>query len=508
MIPVLLILIPLLAGLATFFFRNEKMIRSWAFTSSIVVLVISLLGLLFFRGTRWVEHQSAWMSTLGSSLSLRLDGMGQLLCLLTAIAFSLIFLSNWDSLYKYKKANNFFALMLLSQAGLMGVFLSMDALLFYFFWELALIPVYFLCSQWGGERRIPVTFKFFIYTFVGSLLMLIGILYVAAHTPDRLFSIDSFYKANLSFKEESWLFWLFFIAFAVKMPVFPFHTWQPDTYEQSSTAVTMVLSGVMVKMGIIGLIRWLLPVFPSAADNWATVVSTLCVVGIIYASLIAMKQDDLKRLVAYSSIAHIGLMCLAVFAHNTIGLQGVMIQMFNHGINIIGLWILIEMIEKRFGTRKMSELGGLAQKNPSMAIFFVLIALANIALPLTNAFVGEFMMFNGIFGSDVYEGNYTFLGAIKLNANYFSIVYTVCAGLGIILAAVYTLNMIRKVFYGDAGAGISAGQDIRRYERLALVLIVMLILAMGIYPQPVLNITNDVTDNILKISDLAQQVKK
>ena len=508
MIPVLLILFPLVTGLITFFIRNEKVIRSLTLVVSIVVLVVSLVGVIFLRDTNWMSHQSAFMSALGSSLSLRLDGMGHLLCLLTAIAFVLIFLSSWDSLYMYKKPNNFFALMMLSQAGLMGVFLAMDALLFYFFWELALIPVYFLCSQWGGERRIAVTFKFFIYTFVGSLLMLIGILYVAAHNPDQSFSIDSFYKADLSFREQTRLFWLFFIAFAIKMPVFPFHTWQPDTYEQSPTPVTMVLSGVMVKMGLLGLIRWLLPLFPAAANNWATLISTLCIVGIIYASLIAMKQDDLKRLIAYSSIAHIGLMCLAVFAHNAIGLQGVMIQMFNHGINIIGLWILVEMIEKRFGTRKMSELGGLAQQNPSMAIFFVLIALGNIALPLTNAFIGEFMMFNGIFSSDVYDGNYTIFGAIRLSANSFATIYTVCAGLGIILAAVYTLNMIRRVFYGETVAGISAGKDIRRYERLVLVMIVILILGIGIYPQAVLNITNGVTDSILKISDLVKEVQK
>jgi proton-translocating NADH-quinone oxidoreductase, chain M len=508
MIPVLLILIPLLTGLATFFIRNEKAIRSFILVVSIVVLVISLVGIIFFRDTRLMEHHSAFMTVLGSSLSLRLDGMGQLLCLLTAIAFVLIFLSSWDSLFRYKKANNFFALMMLSQAGLMGVFLAMDALLFYFFWELALIPVYFLCSQWGGERRIAVTFKFFIYTFVGSLLMLIGILYVAGHNPDQSFSIDSFYKAKLSFKEQSWLFWLFFIAFAIKMPVFPFHTWQPDTYEQSPTPVTMILSGVMVKMGLLGVIRWLLPLFPAAANNWATLISTLCIVGIIYASLIAMRQDDLKRLIAYSSIAHIGLMCLAVFAHNTIGLQGVMLQMFNHGINIIGLWILVEMIEKRFGTRKMSELGGLAQKNPSMAIFFVLIALGNIALPLTNAFIGEFMMFNGIFSSNVYDGNYTIFGTIRLNANSFATVYTICAGLGIILAAVYTLNMIRKVFYGETVTAIAGAKDIRRYERLALLMIVIMILGIGIYPQAVLNITNDVTDSILKISDLVKDLKK
>src|SRR5687767_4214690 len=203
MIAVLLILIPLLTGLATFFFRNEKMIRSLALVSSIVVLVISLLGLIFLRGTRWVEHQSAWMSALGSSLSLKLDGMGQLLCLLTAIAFVLIFISSWDSLYKYKNAHNFFALMLLSQAGLMGVFLAMDALLFYFFWELALIPVYFLCSIWGGERRIAATFKFFIYTFVGSLLMLVGLIYLQSLTPDRSFDIDSFYKVVVSTKQQN-----------------------------------------------------------------------------------------------------------------------------------------------------------------------------------------------------------------------------------------------------------------------------------------------------------------
>src|SRR4026209_1553162 len=197
MIPVLLILIPLLTGLATFFIRNEKAIRSFILVVSIVVLVISLVGIIFFRDTRLMEHQSAFMSALGSSLSLRLDGMGQLLCLLTAIAFVLIFLSSWDSLFRYKKANNFFALMVLSQAGLMGVFLAMDALLFYFFWELALIPVYFLCSQWGGERRIAVTFKFFIYTFTGSILMLVAILYIYAKTKQHSFDIESFYNVIL-----------------------------------------------------------------------------------------------------------------------------------------------------------------------------------------------------------------------------------------------------------------------------------------------------------------------
>ncbi|MGZ8551944.1 MAG: complex I subunit 4 family protein [Chitinophagaceae bacterium] len=493
MIPVLLILIPLVAGLAAFFFKNEKAVRSWALFSSIVVLAVSLLGLTIFNDAKYLAYQSPWMSVLGSSFSVKLDGMGQVLCLLNAVAFPLIFLSTWNS--SYKKANNFFALMLLSQAGMMGVFLAMDALLFYFFWELALIPVYFLCSQWGGEKRIAVTFKFFIYTFVGSLLMLIGILYVYTQTPDHSFSIESFYKAGaaLASKDQTWLFWLFFIAFAVKMPIFPFHTWQPDTYEQAPTATTMVLSGVMVKMGVLGLIRWLLPVFPVASYSWGDVASSMAVIGMIYASLIAIKQDDIKRLVAYSSMAHIGLMCIAIFSENKIGMQGVMIQMFNHGINIIGLWIVVELIERQFGTRKLSELGGLAQKAPAMAIFFVIIALANIALPLTNAFIGEFLMLSGIFGSTVTKYN---------------VLFTVLAGICIILAAIYTLNMVRMIFYGNTVALTATAKDITKNEKLALGVIVVLIFWMGVYPQPVLNITDDITDSILKISDVRHLLKK
>jgi NADH-quinone oxidoreductase subunit M len=493
MIVVLLILIPLLTGLAAFFIRNEKAVRSWTLFSSLVTLAVSLLGLTVFNEAKHLAHQSAWMSALGSSFSVKLDGMGQLLCLLTAVSFPLIFLSTWHS--SYKKANNFFALMLLSQAGLMGVFLAMDALLFYFFWELALIPVYFLCSQWGGEKRIAVTFKFFIYTFIGSLLMLIGILYVYVQSQDHSFSIESFYTtgAALPVKDQNWLFWLFFIAFAIKMPIFPFHTWQPDTYEQAPTATTMVLSGVMVKMGVLGLIRWLLPVLPVASYSLGDRVSIFAIIGMIYASLIAIKQDDIKRLIAYSSIAHIGLMCVAIFSENKLSLQGVMIQMFNHGINIIGLWIMVELIEKQFGTRKLSELGGLAQKAPAMAILFVIIALANIALPLTNSFIGEFLMFSGIFGSDVTKYNVWF---------------TVVAGICIILAAIYTLNMIRKIFYGDTVLVTATAQDIKLNEKLALGAIVILIFWMGVYPQPVLNITNDISDSILKISDVHHLLMK
>jgi NADH-quinone oxidoreductase subunit M len=479
MIPVLLILIPLLTGLVAFFVKNEKSVKGWALASSVITLAVSLVGLTVLKDPEYFAQRYEWMGSLNSSFSVKLDGLSQILCLLNAVAFPLIFIATWKTVYA--KANNFFALMLLMQAGMMGVFVAADALLFYFFWELALIPAYFLCSQWGGPRRIQVTFKFFIYTFVGSLLMLVGLLYIYFHTPGRSFDITAFYNAALTSKEQDWLFWLLFIAFAIKMPIFPFHTWQPDTYEQSPTAVTMALSGVMVKMGVFGLLRWLLPVLPLASWRWGDTTSTLAVIGMIYASLIAIQQDDIKRLVAYSSIAHIGLMCVTIFSLNNIGMQGVMIQLFNHGINIIGLWIGAEWIERQMGTRKLSELGGLAQKAPALAIFFVVIALANIALPLTNAFVGEFLMFTGIFSSI---------------ATHYSLWFTVLAGVCIILAAVYTLNLIRKIFYGNISAAVSAAGDIRLSEKLALGVIVILIVWIGIYSQPFLRITEDISADI------------
>ena len=480
MIPVLLILIPLLSGCISFVLKAGNSARVWALLSSIATCVIAILGLTYFTSNTYWSADAAWIPSLGSKFSVSGDGLGKLLALLTAVSFPIIFIATYKS--SYTRPNHFFALMLLSQAGLMGVFLSVDALLFYFFWELALIPAYFLCSGWGGERRIPVTFKFFIYTFIASLLMLVGIIYLYTKTPDQSFALNSFYNLNLSYQEESWIFWLFFIAFAVKMPIFPFHTWQPDTYEQSPTAATMVLSGIMVKMGVFGVIRWLIPVLPTASWAWGDTVSLLCIIGMVYASLIAIQQDDLKRLIAYSSIAHIGLMCLAIFASNTTSMQGVMIQMFNHGINIIGLWIVVELIERQFKTRKISELGGLAQKAPGLAILLVIIALANVALPLTNAFIGEFLMFSGIFSS---------------TATKYNVVFAATAGITIILSAIYTLNMIQKVFFGNTNALTSDGKDIRLNEKLILAVIVIGIIVIGVYPKPVLDITQDAVDSIL-----------
>lgn len=483
MIPVLLIAIPLAGGLAGFFIKNEKSARGWSLLVSLAALVVSLWGLSLPANSPLLNADAAWLPALGSRFTVGLDGMSQILCLLTAIAFPVIFIATWRD--EYRKAWNFYALMLLSQAGLMGVFLAMDALLFYFFWELALIPVYFLCSQWGGEKRIQATFKFFIYTFVGSLLMLIGIIWLYSHTADHSFSMKSFYdlRNRVGGREQLWLFWLFFIAFAIKMPIWPFHTWQPDTYEQSPTATTMVLSGIMVKMGLFGVIRWLAPVLPVGFWAWGDTASAFFIIpGMIYASLVAIRQDDLKRLVAYSSIAHVGLMCLAIFATTTSGMQGVMIQMFNHGINIIGLWIVIDLIERQLGTRKISELGGLAQKAPALAILLVIVALANVALPLTNAFIGEFLLFSGVYVS---------------KATQYNVVFTVVAAITIILSAIYTLNMIQRVFFGNTNALTEKAKDIRLNEKVVLAVIVVLIVVIGVYPKPMLNLTKETVDLII-----------
>lgn len=479
MLTVLLILIPLVAGLITFGLKGSGP-KVLGLIASLASLAVTLGALFQFRtapASASLRFSADWIPQLGAQFSVGLDGMGLMLCLLTAISFLLIFIVIFNR--DYERANSFYGLMLLSQAGLVGVFTAYDALLFYVFWELALIPVYFLCSLWGGEKRIPVTFKFFVYTFAGSLLMLIGLIYIYLQSPDHSFSYTSFTNGSLAPQDQSWLFWLFFVAFAIKMPVFPFHTWQPDTYEQSPTPVTMVLSGIMVKMGLFGVVRWLLPVLPKGAYMWSDVAIVLSIIGIIYASCIAIVQSDIKRLIAYSSIAHIGLMSAAIFTNNEQSLQGMMIQMFNHGINIIGLWIIVEIIQQRLKVKNLNEMGGIAQYAPGIAIFLVIISLANIALPLTNGFIGEFLMFSGLFQYNVW--------------------FMAVAGLGVILAAVYTLNMVQKVLFGQSNALTETTTDLKGNELLVLSVIVVIILVLGVYPKPMLELVSSTTELVNKV---------
>ncbi|MCW3121382.1 MAG: proton-translocating NADH-quinone oxidoreductase, chain [Flavipsychrobacter sp.] len=476
MILVLLILIPLLSGILSFTVKGDG-----AKTLALVSAALSMALSAYVSGANFsapITFTQPWIPILGTQFSLAADGMSSMLCLLTGIVSLVVMIVTLNK--DVEKPGAFYGFLLLSQAGLMGVFLAYDALVFYVFWELALIPVYFLCSRWGGEKRIAVTFKFFIYTFVGSLMMLAGLIYLSMQTPGMSsYSWNDIVRAGSALPPatQQWLFWLIFIAFAIKMPIFPFHTWQPDTYEQSPTPVTIILSALMVKMGLYAVLRWLLPVLPAGVAYWSDTVIILSVIGIVYASCIAIVQTDLKRLIAYSSIAHMGLMSAVAFSHSQVGMHGILVQMFNHGINITGMWLMVSMVENRWGTRDMTKLGGMASVAPRMAIALVIISLANIALPLTNGFVGEFMLFNGLFGGHM--------------------IVMVIAGLGIILGAVYTLNMIQKTAYGNVTTMVIA-KDLSINEYIGLAIIISLIIFLGVYPKPLLDLTSGIAGMIVR----------
>ena len=457
--------IPFIAAIILLFVKQNEKANYIAIASSGITLALALN--ITFNGA--VNFDASWISSINARFVLTADGLSKILLLLTGISFPAIFMAT--SKNEIKNRAQFLSLMLFTQTGLLGVFLAGDALLFYFFWELALIPVYFLCSIWGGEKRIAVTFKFFIYTFLGSLFMLIGIILVYTHTADQSFAIQSFKQASLSAGQQLTAFALFFTAFAIKMPIFPLHTWQPDAYEQSPTAVTMVLSAVMVKMGLYGVMRWLMPLFPNAFSAHSNFVVILSVIGILYASFIAIRQDDMKRLIAYSSIAHIGLMSAALFANNEIGAQGVLIQLFSHGVNVLGLWIIADIIEQQTGTRSLKEMGGLAKQNPTLGILLVGFAFANIALPLTNAFVGEFLMFNSLF--------------------QFKPWIAAAAGVSVVLAAIYTLNMVQKCAYGEVSEKMSKMQAPNMPAQFVLIVLLIVVIISGVYPAPLFDLTAD-----------------
>lgn len=458
------LIIPIVAAIVLLFVKHEKRAQDIAIVAGIASLTAAVNIII----NNVASVDLTWLQVLNSRFVLQADGLAKILILLTAISFPAIFIATNKNQITQK--NIFLSLMLFTQAGLMGVFLAGDALLFYFFWELALIPVYFLCSIWGGERRIAVTFKFFIYTFLGSLFMLIGIIYMYMHTKDHSFALSSFTNAGLTNMQQVTAFALFFIAFAIKMPIFPLHTWQPDAYDQAPTAVTMVLSAVMVKMGLYGILRWLMPLFPGAFAAHTNIVMILSIVGVLYASFIAIRQDNIKKLIAYSSIAHIGLMSAALFANKEMGTQGVLIQLFSHGINVLGLWIIADIIEQQAGTKLLSEMGGLAKKQPTLAILLVAFSFANIALPLTNAFVGEFLMFNSLFQVNPWMA--------------------AAAGVSVVLAAIYTLNMVQKCAYGEVSATIQK-MSTNKSAQAVLIVLIIIVFVTGVYPQPLFDLTKD-----------------
>jgi len=475
----ILLLLPVLGAIVLAFVNQVKSARQFALAVSLVSLGLTIPFLLNFVPDASIqfEQQFAWIPALGIHFHIGIDGISLPLVLLTNGLIPLIILSAFS--YDYK--GGFYALILFMQAGLLLVFTALDAFAFYVGWEIALIPIYFICALWGGENRIRVNLKFFVYTFLGSLLMLIAIIYLHLQVPSGDYELTSFYQLTLDSGTQRWIFWAFFLAFAIKMPIFPFHTWQPDTYTEAPTAGTMLLAGIMLKMGVYGVIRWLIPIAPLGFAAYGQLALILCVIGVVYASIIAFKQQDVKRLVAYSSIAHVGLIGAGVFAWNVQGLQGAMIQMINHGISVVGLFFVLDIVARRLGTREMQAMGGIAKTAPVLAIVFLVIVMGAVGLPLTNGFVGEFLLLMGVY--------------------HYGIWYAVFGGLTLILGAVYMLRMYQKVMLGDSNAQTSNFLDINRTEWLVLTVIVVLVIGIGIYPKPLLHISEAaVTELVEKVN--------
>lgn len=478
---IFLLFFPLLSSLVIFALRPTGA-KYWALAVSLIELVASLVIAGQFVNNDEVQFviNVPWVVSMGLYFAVGIDGISLLLVLLTTVLVPLIVLSSFRN--EYRNPSTFYGLILVMQMALIGVFVAQDGLLFYLFWEIALIPIYFICLIWGGEDRGKITLKFFIYTLAGSLFMLVGLVYLYYHTPgSHSFQIQALYEAgrSLSPYQQSLIFWAMFIAFAIKMPVFPFHTWQPDTYTVAPVQGTMLLSGIMLKMGIYGLIRWLIPVVPLGVQEWAPTAIVTSIIGIIYASCIAIVQKDFKRLIAYSSIAHVGLIAAGALTLNPIGIQGAMIQMLSHGIIVFALFYIIEIIFERTKTRTLSSLGGIRNVAPVLATVFVIVMLGSVALPLTSGFVGEFLLINAIF-------QYQFiLGGI--------------AGLTIILGAVYMLRTFQQSMSGEVNHSTQGFADLTIHEKIVLYPVVILIIAMGVYPTPILLISESAVNNLLEI---------
>ena len=475
---IILLLLPVIAALAVLLFKNETA-KHVALFFSVAELATALFFLSQFTPDASTQFavDIAWLPKLGIYFSAGIDGISMVMVLLSTVLVPLIILSTYQ--HQYKNAGAFYALILFMQAGMLVVFTALDGFLFYVGWEAALIPIYFICALWGGENRIRINIKFFIYTFAGSLFMLVAIIYLYMQSPGKNYGILEFYRLALDAKQQSWVFLAFFIAFAIKMPIFPFHTWQPDTYTEAPSAGTMMLSGIMLKMGIYGAIRWMIPNAPLGFAEWRYLSLLLATIGIVYASIIAFRQTDGKRLIAYSSIAHVGLIAAGIFAWDSRALQGAMIQMVSHGINVVGMFFIWDIISRRLNTRDITQLGGIAKVAPHFATAFLIIVLGTVALPLTNGFIGEFLLLNGIFQA--------------------SIAFAAVAGLTIIFGAVYMLRMYKGVMQGPTNELTAAFTDIHGSEKVVLIIICVLIIGIGVYPQPLLHISEASVNNLIQV---------
>lgn len=434
---------PLLGVLAFFFFRNDEAVK-W--TSLVVTSITFLLSLpLLFQFDiansaipQYVTEGSPVFPGMDVKYLVGLDGLSLLLFMLTTLMGPIVILSSWNSVSK--SLMGYYSMLLILQTASLGVFASLDLVVFYVFFELSLIPMYFLIGIWGGSDKVRATIKFFIYTLVGSLIMLVALIYLGytagAATGVFEFSADwrfiSSPELTIGLVEQTWLFLAFALAFCIKVPLFPFHTWLPYAHTEAPTAGSVVLAAIMLKLGTYGLVRVCLPVFPNAFAEFAPYMAILAVIGIIYGALVAMVQKDVKKLVAYSSVSHLGFVVLGIFAFNTVAVQGAVIQMINHGLSTGALFLIVGMIYDRAHTRQISDFGGIAKQMPVFAVFFMIATLASIGLPGLNGFIGEFLILNGSFFSELYANK----------------AYAVLAAIGVILAAAYMLWMFQRVMFG------------------------------------------------------------
>ncbi len=478
-------LLPLLGAIALLLVgrgdkHDENALRWTALIFSLATFAISLLLPIGFKagGGMQFEQNAEWISAfnLGIRYHMAVDGLSLWLVVLTTFIVPVALIASWHSIHS--RLREFLICMLALETGMIGVFLSMDMFLFYLFWEVMLVPMYFLIGVWGGERRIYAAIKFVIYTVIGSLLMLAGIIALyylhGKASGNYTFDITTITKnlnsgaVTLTLQQQIWLFWGFALAFLIKVPLFPFHTWLPDAHVEAPTAGSVVLASVLLKMGTYGLLRFNLPMFPEAAKMYAPFICTLAVIGIIYGALVAMVQPDMKKLVAYSSVSHMGFVVLGIFSFTEQGLQGALYQMLNHGVSTGALFILVGMVYDRRHTRMIAEYGGLVKVMPVYSTFFLIVTLSSIALPLMNGFVGEFLILVGAFTSKTLP---------------YAITFASFAALGMILSAVYMLWLYQRVIYGDiTNKANETLADINGRERLALAPIILLIFLMGVYP--------------------------
>jgi NADH-quinone oxidoreductase subunit M len=469
-----LVLIPLVGGVGVLLMGRgrDRLVHQAALVVSLVPFVLSLLVWAQFDATsadyQFVE-QYTWLPDFGISYHVGVDGISLLLVVLTTFLTPISLLCSWESIESRVREFAFFMLAL--EAAMIGVFISLDLFLFYIFWDAMLIPMYFLIGIWGYDRRVYAAIKFILYTMAGSVLMLLAIIWIAyyhqAVTGVPSFDLADLLALNIARGVQTWLFLAFALAFAIKVPLFPFHTWLPDAHVQAPTAGSVILAGVLLKMGTYGLLRFAFPLFPEAAQYFAPWLAGLAVVGIVYGALVAMVQPDMKKLVAYSSVSHLGFVVLGLCALTVNGVQGAVYQMLAHGISTGGLFLIVGMLSERRHTRLIAEYGGLKSVAPRLVAAFLLITLASVALPGMNGFVGEFLILLGSYNG-FFEHART---------------YTAIAASGVILSAVYMLWMFQRVNYGPITNEKNRGmRDLSLREWLVIGPVCAMAVVMGVMP--------------------------